>query len=92
MAAMTSMKCKCGKDYLARTADIKRGWGRSCSKSCAKLKGAKMDRPATKREPKEKPECRECGSNGWVGEDGLCDLCSYHNEPQMGWDDHKDAW
>jgi hypothetical protein len=29
------MKCHCGKIYAARTADIKRGYGFSCSKSCA---------------------------------------------------------
>ena len=29
------MICKCGKHYEAREADLKRGWGLSCSKSCA---------------------------------------------------------
>lgn len=28
--------CKCGKKFLAKEADIKRGWAKSCSKSCAK--------------------------------------------------------
>jgi hypothetical protein len=28
-------KCKsCGASFMARVADVKRGWGRSCSKSC----------------------------------------------------------
>lgn len=25
----------CGKEYSARSADVKRGWGLNCSKSCA---------------------------------------------------------
>ena len=29
------MKCHCGTVYLARTADLSRGWGLSCSKACA---------------------------------------------------------
>ena len=32
---MVKMKCKCGKEYEARTADLKRGWGQYCSKKCA---------------------------------------------------------
>ena len=26
--------CKCGKNFEARLADVKRGWGKYCSKSC----------------------------------------------------------
>lgn len=33
-----SMTCRCGTVYEARTADIKRGWGKSCSKRCAAIK------------------------------------------------------
>lgn len=29
--------CQCGAKYQARTADLRRGWGKSCSKSCAAL-------------------------------------------------------
>lgn len=29
------MVCHCGKHYEARKSDLKRGWGLSCSKSCA---------------------------------------------------------
>lgn len=32
------MKCWCGNHYTARDADIKRGWGLSCSKSCAAIR------------------------------------------------------
>lgn len=30
--------CHCGCKYTARVADINRGWGMSCSKSCAAVK------------------------------------------------------
>lgn len=30
--------CHCGCKYTARIADINRGWGLSCSKSCAAIK------------------------------------------------------
>lgn len=32
---MVLMICHCGEEYTARSADLKRGWGYSCSKSCA---------------------------------------------------------
>jgi len=32
------LKCHCGGVYEARSADIKRGWGKSCSKRCAAIK------------------------------------------------------
>jgi hypothetical protein len=35
------MNCRCGKTYKARKADLKRGWGLSCSKSCAKKRSNK---------------------------------------------------
>lgn len=37
MASMTERKCKnssCQKLFQARTADVKRGWAKFCSKSC----------------------------------------------------------
>ena len=30
--------CHCGNKYLPRLADLKRGWGKSCSKRCASIK------------------------------------------------------
>jgi hypothetical protein len=27
--------CACGNKFMAKIADIKRGWAKSCSKSCA---------------------------------------------------------
>lgn len=43
MAAMIKKKCECCKiEFDVREADVKRGWGRFCSKSCkAKKQTAK---------------------------------------------------
>ena len=30
--------CSCGKKFTAKLADLKRGWAKSCSKSCAATK------------------------------------------------------
>ena len=38
MTAFIEKRCSCGKKYMAREADIKRGWAKSCSKSCAAKK------------------------------------------------------
>lgn len=35
LSPMVQCQCHCGKQYLARQADIDRGWGKSCSKRCA---------------------------------------------------------
>ena len=43
MASMTEVKCaKCAKTFSARTADIKRGWGKFCSKSCKAKKQGRL--------------------------------------------------
>jgi hypothetical protein len=42
------MICHCGKEYQARTADLKRGYGFSCNKSCAAVR-REFGRPAAKR-------------------------------------------
>lgn len=41
------MKCHCGQEYAARTADIARGWGLSCCKRCAAIR-RDYGRPAAK--------------------------------------------
>ncbi|EMO9523353.1 hypothetical protein KKY53_14715 [Pseudomonas aeruginosa] len=41
MAAMTERICankSCKKPFMARTADVKRGWAKFCSKSCKAIK------------------------------------------------------
>ena len=43
-----TMKCHCGNLYEARTADLKRGWALSCSKSCAATRRSYGKPKATK--------------------------------------------
>jgi hypothetical protein len=43
MAKMVKKKCRCGIEFEARLSDIKRGWGKYCSKSC-KAKRQTQDR------------------------------------------------
>lgn len=39
MPSMEERKCKnCGCKFIARTADVKRGWAKFCSKSCKAIK------------------------------------------------------
>lgn len=35
---MQRMRCHCGAIYSARIADLRRGWGLSCSKRCAAIR------------------------------------------------------
>lgn len=39
---MVERTCKCGTKFLAREADIARGWAKSCSKSCAAKRSNKL--------------------------------------------------
>ena len=42
---MPTRTCPCGKTFTARKADIKRGWAKCCSKSCAAIaREKKLDR------------------------------------------------
>ncbi|MGL5488839.1 MAG: hypothetical protein ACRDC6_21500 [Shewanella sp.] len=36
--AKIEMQCHCGEKYMARVADLNRGWARSCSKRCASIR------------------------------------------------------
>ena len=103
MAAMTDVTCKCGTKFQARTADVKRGWGKNCSKSCSKTKVRRappVPRPiplismierARRRSRIEMAECQDCGVELQFAGDRYCDLCDFHNEAQGGWDEHKDC-
>ena len=42
-----SMMCHCGSAYVAKTADLKRGWGLSCSKRCASIRREYGREPAS---------------------------------------------
>lgn len=44
---MVRMLCHCGTEYEARKVDLLRGWGLSCSKSCAAIR-RDYGRPAAK--------------------------------------------
>ncbi len=46
--ATVQMICHCGAEYSAREADLKRGWGYSCGKSCAAIR-RDFGRPKAKR-------------------------------------------
>ena len=50
--AKVKMVCNCGHYYEARQADVSRGWGLSCSKSCASVR-REFKRPAATPAPKE---------------------------------------
>ncbi|MFK4823178.1 hypothetical protein ACI0FM_00020 [Paenochrobactrum sp. BZR 588] len=40
---MTTVKCQCcKKPFDARTADVNRGWGKFCSKSCKAIRQTKL--------------------------------------------------
>lgn len=54
--AKIEMKCHCGAIYYARTADLKRGWGYSCSKRCAAIRrdfGRKRAKPTQQKPVKQ---------------------------------------
>jgi hypothetical protein len=43
MAHMTRVKCnRCEVEFSARTADVNRGWGKFCSKSCKAQKQGRL--------------------------------------------------
>lgn len=93
MPAMIKCKCAvCGNGFSARAADVNRGWARSCSKSCAARaredKRARRDARRPLKLAKDRWRCTDCGDITHNA-DGRCDHCAYMNEPQMGWDDHK---
>lgn len=46
--AKVLMICHCGAEYSAKSADLKRGWGYSCGKSCAAIR-RDFGRPKAKR-------------------------------------------
>ena len=80
---MIERTCHCGKKYKAREADLKRGWARSCSKSCAAwLREKKLDR-FDYRNGGSKPEFGD-------GFDELNDEAKASMED--GWDGHKNAF
>ena len=81
---MIKMTCRCGKTYEAREADVKRGWGKSCSKRCAAVKRTRQERAGNHKlaeasaKYRDRPGDREIGGRIW-------DECS----ADQSWDAHK---
>lgn len=46
--AKIEMICHCGEEYESKEADLRRGWGYSCGKSCAAIR-RDFGRPKAKR-------------------------------------------
>ena len=46
LPSKVNMKCACGNEYQTRKADLKRGWGLSCSKSCSAKRKLNLQQPA----------------------------------------------
>jgi hypothetical protein len=54
--AMLTSTCRCGATFQAREADVKRGWGKFCSKSC---KAREQERRMLQN--RSRHYARECG-------------------------------
>lgn len=70
----------CGKEFSARIADRKRGWARSCSKSCA---ATASNAKTGKFQKFLRGGLSNQGSHG--------DDSQIMDELEMGWDAHKDS-
>ena len=73
---MSAVTCECGKVFEARPADIKRGWAKSCSKSCAarqtNKKTGNYQRYCDQHDEREKQLLKHgqlCFANGSDGHD-----------------------
>lgn len=80
---MATIICQaCGKEKSGvRPADIKRGWAKTCSKSCAaRLRERRLDRNGIHGAPKANRRSSE-GLNFITLE--------YEEEPDQCWDAHK---
>lgn len=67
-ARTVKRKCEqCGNQFIARQADLNRGWARFCGKSCAALFRARNHKPKSLRKsanvPKLEPLKREVALN-----------------------------
>ncbi len=60
------VKCACGKHFTARDADIRRGWGKYCSKSC-KAKAQSYVHRAKQRQTYYKPNWDEDFDDAFMG-------------------------
>lgn len=70
VSGKVEVKCKnksCGKTFTARAADIARGWGKFCSKSC---KAVRQEQRTGQYGHYLAGQRSEEGSNRWTDEDG----------------------
>jgi hypothetical protein len=99
---MIDMICRCGTEYPARLADLNRGWGRSCDKSCA-AKRRDFGGQAAKRKDgipltmtqsfkgaKRKTQDRRVYTTTEWREQKMHDQAMADCE--AGWDGHKDSF
>jgi hypothetical protein len=100
--ARVEMICHCGEHYFAREADLKRGWGYSCDKSCSAKrrdfslpKAVRVDGLITKKTVK-KPSGYRPNDRRYDEERAERERQRIHNEASVaneeGWDGHKNAW
>ena len=76
--------CKCGTMFTARMADRKRGWAKSCSKSCA---AKKRDNSAYFKMKRRQRDAEEFGGMPQYNNRGEYEgFVRTSIEP---WDDHK---
>ena len=67
----------CRKIFLAREADIKRGWGKFCSKSCKASK--QKPYPRIKTEKTIQRMFDDIDNDDWVSQGDDWEACDYHN-------------
>ncbi len=100
--ATVEMVCHCGELYDAREADLKRGWGYSCSKSCS-AKRRDFSLPKAKRVDGVKTKQTVKKPSGYRPNDKRYDEARVEREREReyeeassanedGWDGHKNAW
>ena len=81
-----TQKCWCGKEFLAKAADVKRGWGKSCCKAhAAHAREKKLDRLGYRSKHRIVEEL--------TSEEQFCDIDDdARNDVEVGWDSHKDSF
>lgn len=85
MAHMTTVACKCcRKKFEARTADVKRGWGKFCSKRC---KAIEQEQRTGQHRNYLNSDCDEHEDSGLSQSER--DHQSAMNDAEQGWDAHK---
>ena len=82
-AKCVNRTCKCGKEFIARLADVKRGWGNSCSKRCAALFRTKTNTINTTKQIKIKKSIRQRAQDILDGD---------WDDFDPSWDAHKECF